>query len=273
MNKERVVDNLTFGADPEFFAFDDEELISADKLFPNKWEPHKFDDGQAVFFDGVQGEFNVNPATSAAELHANIMSAINQTKKDFKVKELKMVSTVEVDLEALKDADKECNRFGCQPDYNVYTMGEQHNEIDATKHKYRYAGGHLHIGNLPKEINDELSDTVRFIKALDVYVGVPSIIADHSKETIIRRSYHYGKAGSFRFQAYGIEYRVLSNYWVGNEKHTKAVIDGVHKAVDATIDGTIDKILKTFGEDEIQTIINTVNVDRARAFLKEIDNI
>ena len=261
---------LTFGSDPEFFAFDDDTLISADKLFPSKYNPHKFEDGQAVFFDGVQGEFNVNPATDAATLHANILAAIENTKRNFGVKDIKFVSTVEVDLEELKDADRECNRFGCDPDYNVYTLSEQHNEIDAKKHPYRYAGGHLHIGNLPDEIMNDVEKKLLFIKALDIFVGIPSVIEDHSEETRIRRSYHYGKAGSFRIQRYGIEYRVLSNYWVGNKKHTETVIAGVHKAVEATLDGTAEKIIELFGEEEIQDIINSVNVEKARAFMEEI---
>jgi len=264
---------ITLGTDPEFFAFSEkEELISADKLFPGKHKPHKFEDGQAVFFDGVQGEFNINPATTAAQLHANIMAAIERTKKEFKV-DIKFKSTVEVNPEDLKNADPECNRFGCDPDYDIYTLKERVNEIDAKQHPYRYAGGHLHIGNIPEEISKHHDRMVMFIKALDVFVGARSVIDDHSEETKIRRSYHYGQAGSFRVQEYGIEYRALSNYWVGNEEFTKTIVDGVNEAIEATISGRIDKILEIFGEDEAKEIINTVNVERAKKFLEEIKEI
>ena len=262
---------LTFGTDPEFFVFKEDSLISADQLFPGKHNPHKFEDGQKVFFDGVQDELNVNPATTAAELHANIIAAIQATKDTFEVEDIRFVPTVEVDLEALKDADPECNRFGCDVDYNAYTAAPNENDIDAKEHPYRYAGGHFHIGGLPDEIMNSSANILKFVKMLDVFIGINSVIRDSSEETKIRRSYQYGKAGSFRVQEYGIEYRPLSNYWVGNEKYTEELTLGAEKALDAVMSGLADKILETFEEDEIQTIINTVDPDRAKKFMEEVN--
>jgi len=262
---------LTFGTDPEFFVFKNDNLISADQLFPGKHKPHDFGNGQKVFFDGVQGELNVNPATTAAELHANIIAAIQATKDTFEVEDIRFVPTVEVDLEALKDADPECNRFGCDVDFDAYTKKANESDIDATQHPYRYAGGHFHIGGLPDSIMNSSDNIVKFVKMLDVFIGVNSVIRDSSEETKIRRSYQYGKAGSFRVQEYGIEYRPLSNYWVGNEEYTAELVEGAKRALDAVMSGLADKILETFEEDEIRTIINTVNPDRAKRFMEEVN--
>ena len=261
---------LTYGTDPEFFAFRDKKLVTADKLFPGKYEPYKFDDGQAVFFDGVQGEFNVNPASTAAQLHANIIAAVNSIKENFDVDEIKFVSTVEVDLEAIKDADPECNRFGCDTDYNAYTMSENENEIDASEHPYRYAGGHFHIGNLPEDIMGDPDKIIALIKMCDVFMGIPSVIRDHSEETKIRRSYQYGKAGSFRVQPHGIEYRPLSNYWVTSKECTEELVRGAEQAVKMVTEDKASTIIGMFGEDEIQHIINKIDVDRANAFIQEL---
>jgi hypothetical protein len=262
---------LTYGTDPEFFCFKEDQLITADKLFPGKHNPCKLDDNQSVFFDGVQGELNINPATSAAELTSNILAAIEATKNKFDVEEMAFIPTVEVNLKELEDADPECNRFGCDPDYDAYTASMNESDIDAAKHPYRYAGGHFHVGGLPEEIVNSSRNILTFVKMMDVYVGIPSVLHDHSEETVIRRSYKYGKAGSFRVQEHGIEYRALSNYWVGNRELTEEIVDGVNKAVQATLDGTAEKILDAFGEDEIQDIINTVNVDKAIAFIGAIN--
>lgn len=262
---------LTYGTDPEFFIYRDGELLTADKVFPGKYEPHEFDNGHKVFFDGVQGEFNVKPATSAAELHANIIAVIEATKANFDLDEIRFTPTVEVDLEEIKDADPECNRFGCDIDYNAYTMRPNESDIDAKEHPYRYAGGHFHIGGLPKEIMSSPEKVIMYVKMLDVFIGVPSILHDNSEETKIRRSYQYGKAGSFRMQEYGIEYRPLSNYWVGNEDRTAELIDGAEKALKAVMSAQAGKIIETFGEDEIQTIINNVDVAKAAAFMEIIN--
>lgn len=55
--------------------------------------------------------------------------------------------------------------------------------------------GHIHIGYN----NPEIEKSVDIIKAMDLFLGIPSILMD--KDTL-RRS-RYGKAGAFRFKSYG----------------------------------------------------------------------
>lgn len=53
------------------------------------------------------------------------------------------------------------------------------------------------------------------IPLLDLYIGIPSVLLDDSKQQVERRKV-YGRAGEFRLTPYGIEYRVLSNFWAFN---------------------------------------------------------
>src|SRR3546814_15106496 len=52
------------------------------------------------------------------------------------------------------------------------------------------------------------------VKQLDWYLGLWSLGKDKDK---VRRSL-YGKAGACRIKPYGVEYHVLSNFWIKNKK-------------------------------------------------------
>ena len=69
------------------------------------------------------------------------------------------------------------------------------------------------------------------VKTLDIFLGVPGI---HLYKDI-RRKHRYGKAGAFRVKRYGefdgVEYRVLSNFWVKSEEFRKWAFNSIQKAV------------------------------------------
>lgn len=51
------------------------------------------------------------------------------------------------------------------------------------------------------------------IPLMDLFVGIPSVLIDRDPNASSRRMM-YGKAGDFRYQPHGIEYRTLSNFWL-----------------------------------------------------------
>ena len=51
------------------------------------------------------------------------------------------------------------------------------------------------------------------IPLIDLIAGIPSVLIDRSGNNKKRRKI-YGKAGDFRYQPHGIEYRTLSNFWI-----------------------------------------------------------
>ena len=65
------------------------------------------------------------------------------------------------------------------------------------------------------------------VKQLDWYLGGWSIARDENTE---RRSL-YGKAGACRIKDYGVEYRVLSNFWVTTRDRRLAVWNRMVQAI------------------------------------------
>lgn len=94
-----------------------------------------------------------------------------------------------------------------------------------------------------------------------MYLGVPSVLKDDDTK---RRSL-YGKAGCFRLTPYGVEYRVLSSYflstkitlnwvWNGictaieafNEKYALAPAEEVQKAINESDKALAEKLVKKY---------------------------
>ena len=67
--------------------------------------------------------------------------------------------------------------------------------------------------------NNNIDTSIAMLRYIDAYVGLPSILYDTDNE---RRSL-YGKAGCFRLQPYGFEYRTLSSYWIENESRLRFI--------------------------------------------------
>lgn len=125
---------------------------------------------------------------------------------------------------------QDCVRFGCDPDQfpGMYIdMGldvPSRGEIDVSTHPYRYGGGHLHIQAI--ETNPKVYFPIWEYAAVvfDFIVGMTNTKEPRSNDVVKQeraRLEYYGKPGRIRLQAYnpkkglfGIEYRVMSNYWL-----------------------------------------------------------
>ena len=122
-----------------------------------------------------------------------------------------------------KDLQSEqASEFGCDPDYNAYTFTS--NEVERTDMTLRTSGGHIHVGY----DNPDLNTNIDIVRAMDLFLGVPSILLDTDKE----RRIMYGKAGAHRMKKYGPEYRVLSTFWTENDKLITWAFEQTMKAVD-----------------------------------------
>ena len=117
----------------------------------------------------------------------------------------------------------------CEPDFNAWTKQINPRPL-ASDWQLRSAGGHIHIGT--KE------DPIEVIRAMDLFVGVPSIIKDPGGE---RRRELYGMPGAYRIKPFGCEYRVLSNFWIFSRELVEWVYNQTAKAIDFVESGeTID---------------------------------
>ena len=100
------------------------------------------------------------------------------------------------------------------PDYDAYTLTINDTATkEIAKTNFRTAGGHIHIGgNTTDVVCDPLMKPM-FVYMLDLFVGIPSVLIDNSTQTYRRRKY-FGAAGCHRDKPYGLEYRVLSPFWL-----------------------------------------------------------
>lgn len=238
--------NFTIGADPEFFLKNKDGHQSAIGLIGgSKHEPKPLDkEGFAILEDNVAVEFNIAPAHNHEEFIKNIQYVLKELHKTLPQYEFSTESAVIFPKEQLQHP--QAQEFGCEPDFNVWTM-EPNPRPAAPNQDLRSAGGHVHIGT-------EL-DSIEVIKAMDLFVGVPSIEKD--KHGAMRRQL-YGKAGACRFKSYGVEYRTLSNFWIFSKELIEWVYNQTQKALEFVEKGnTVDEKTGLL----IQAAINTSNKD------------
>lgn len=208
---------FTFGCDPELFVFDSKDRpVPADMIPGTKAEPFKVPKG-AVQRDGMAAEFNIDPVTTFEEFNDSILTVMSELKKFLpRGYSLKTVPFVRFDPEIFDRAPDEAKELGCMPDFNAWTGEINPPPADPEDPFLRTASGHLHIGWTEDEAPGDPQHVMNcrdLVKQLDWYLGTWSTLKD--KDTTRRKL--YGKAGACRFKDYGVEYRVLSNFWLSTK--------------------------------------------------------
>jgi len=253
---------LTLGCDPELFLVDAANnltscigLIGGTKEVPLGLP---LGDGYAVQEDNVAVEFNIPPASSAAEFSKYIRDTVafleGHTKEKYGLAFSRLSAACFPPDQLTHPAALE---FGCDPDFNAWT-GRANPRPKATDATLRSCGGHVHIGYKFAEPEDK----IEVVKLCDLFLGVPSILVDH--EGGLRRQL-YGKAGAYRTKAYGVEYRTLSNFWVINNLH-EWVWANTQRAVESL--GTIDA---NDVRDDVLLAINSSNIDAAQRLVSRFN--
>ena len=221
--------NLLIGQDTELFLRKGDSFISAYGVIPgSKDKPYPVKRG-AVQVDGMALEFNTLPAKTLRQFKININTVLSRLQDMIPDDcEMTVCSTAHFDPEYIENQPIEATTLGCNPDFNAYT-GEMNPPPQAIE-TMRTASGHIHLGwTENKDINDpsHMSDCISLVKQLDYYLGIPAVMHDPDLE----RKQMYGKAGSFRPKPYGVEYRVLSNYWITRDEYMEEVFVNCGKAV------------------------------------------
>lgn len=224
---------FTFGCDPEIFI----GVRKGDKVVPRsayglipgtKKSPHVVPNG-AVQIDGMALEFNTDPVGNKKDWVKNINSVMASLREMVPEKyEFIVEPSVRFNGNHFRIQPEEAKELGCDPDFNAWT-GESNPRPDA-KGTLRTASGHIHIGfcegaDVKSEEHMERCSTL--VRHLDYYLGLPSLWWDRDTK---RRSL-YGKAGAMRLKPYGVEYRVLSNVWLKDDRHKELVFDLANLAV------------------------------------------
>jgi hypothetical protein len=224
------------GADPELFVTDNTgKFVSAHGMVNGtKEKPHVVDNG-AVQVDGMALEFNIDPATNQDEFLANINSVMSQLAQMVPEYNLNAVPIAEFGKKVMDEAPDEAKELGCDPDFNAWTGGNVNTKPNGEV-SFRTGAGHIHIGwTEGMDIDDpgHKEACMMLVKQLDYYLGMPSLFFDDST----KRRELYGAAGAFRVKPYGVEYRVLSNAWLKDERLIKWVYDNTKKAIKGMFNG------------------------------------
>lgn len=254
----------TLGCDPEFFITTKKgKTLSACQFLPSKFDKKgvKRSDGHKVgefFFDGVQGEMNVNPSSCREILSINIWRVLNSIKRDIGSEhKLAIKPSVVVAKEILDRADPEAKRFGCSPDWNAYTGLQNESKLNGDTHRVRYSGGHIHLG-FGKE-DRMLGDPkifLDFVKLLDLIVAIPMLLLDIGPASNRRRK-HYGKAGTFRETKWGLEYRQPSNIWLKSPELASLAWGLTRTAYRIMISAVEDHFWNIVKPEEVQEAIDS----------------
>lgn len=250
--KENRIKEFLVGSDPELFLREKESgnIVSAIPFIPgDKHNPYQIPDlkeGCMIQTDNIMVEYCIPASNDPKVFYEDIRKCMEYTNLIVPQSlEVVVESSARIQREYLKD--KRTQVFGCDPDYNVWSGGEQ-NESPSNKTNLRTCGGHVHIG-----YNDpDMETSMNIIKALDIYLGIPSVILDPDRE----RKKMYGKAGAYRLKHYGVEYRSLSNFWIKEQESVEFVFNAIKAAIDFLNNNGLERIDDTLAL-KIQTCINT----------------
>ena len=270
---------FTIGADPEVFL----ETIKRNHIVPSqgrvlgtKTEPWlmpgyystPYGGKFATQRDNVAAEFNIPAVDRETSFVNSIVNGRTMLLKSIPYAKRKNIqisrkSSALIDEKYLNN--EEALNFGCEPDFNAWTISENKIDRSAIDPRFRTAGGHVHVGyhQFSKNMNP-----VALVRAMDLFLGVQSIFIDPDKE---RRTL-YGKAGAYRPTDYGIEYRVLSNFWIHENKLIQWVFRQTEQAFnfakreqiqpDSTLGVAIQKAINESDEDAANYVFSEVPVAR-----------
>lgn len=230
---------ILVGADPELFMRNPNHggafMSAHDKVPGTKYEPHKVPFG-AIQVDGTALEFNIDPASTCDEFVHNIQ-AVRKTLEGY-------VPGYNVVAEPVAMFDPEyfmwevpgsAQTLGCDPDYNGWTQ-EQNPPPNPGNKPMRTAAGHIHLGwgsDFDAFDKEHFLLCCQMARQMDYFLGIHSLLWDKDGT----RRQLYGKAGAMRPKPYGMEYRVLSNRWLSDEKLMRWVYNSAVIGVQEGLEG------------------------------------
>lgn len=228
--------DLTLGSDPElFFMRDGSPFPACGKLGGTKEYPRELGCG-FVQEDNVMAEFNtpvVPVYTEFArdqwlEVHESMLSSLSQVASATGMEIDRIRSSYEFEGSMLDFFGYQARQFGCDPDFNAYTLDV--NPTPNSESNLRTCAGHIHLGY---DCTGELEDKARLVQYLDHYLGRYCV----SNDPDLTRMQRYGQAGAFRPKEYGVEYRVPSNFWLRDPQVMGDVFDMAILAFEAFVAG------------------------------------
>jgi hypothetical protein len=246
--------NYASGTDPEFFVLDSLGAVLPTRSFlqDKKHCPE-------MFYDGLQAEITTGGLTCLEQLSRVITDRLNvvssyatRMAKGARITCQNSFKFTPAQMQTFSDEDV---RFRCSTSLNIYDDAGELPE--AREYPWRFAGGHIHIGcgRRPAPVLKAM------VRALDGIVGVAGVSLARNFDNPERRRM-YGRAGEFRIPKHGLEYRVLSNFWLCSPLIFHLVFELTRYAYRIGEAGAFD-LLYEGTEGEIRHCINRCDVSLA----------
>jgi len=278
--KDNNIKLLSLGSDPEFFITDSNcnPVSSIGLVGGSKNNPKALTDGFFIQEDNVALEMNIPPSKTRQEFINNIKESIMLANGSLSG-DLHVSRESGIDFPDSQLSGEGAMEFFCDPDYSPWLLAPNDDVKCMADGNFRSAGGHIHLG-YTSDRGVDMNLTIAISKALDLFLGVPSVLIDLKG---LRRREFYGKNGSFRMQDYGMEYRTLSNFWCFSSSLTGWVWDSVERAIshvnnfgENSLDDNASRILSVIN-DGVKTVANELmeefGVEVPEHIMKEVKGV
>ena len=257
----------TIGSDPEIFISVDGKVVPAPSLINHGKDNPTTHNGHLLHYDNATMEFTIEPSHTkeqfCREIEGGVEAVLSYLRGKYVDKDISSIilPSYEFEVEQMLAIGKEVFVFGCESDFCAWSG--MCNDAPSADDMMRTCGGHIHVG-VDEEITPDYQ--IKLAKMMDFLLGIPSVLLDSDKKRVGR----YGKAGAFRGKDYGIEYRVLSNFWLSKKEYMEWVYEQSVKAVETIED--LPKYLSFFGDntDDVRNVINKHDSATAREFVFEM---
>lgn len=262
---------ISLGSDPEYFLKhrESDKIVSAIPIIKkDKYYPIVLGDGVQTYYDCTGIETTVLPASSKEAFVNNIGNALflisNFIGEDY---EIMSTASHTFEDEQLEHAD--ARTAGCSPEF----LGDTVSMVEPPDFSgnLRSCGGHIAIGRTDFENAKETDDLISFDSKIalsricDYTLGTVFTLIDNDPTSKKRREI-YGKPSSHRPKNFGLEYRVLSNFWTSSPQMVELVYDLVEYSVKTLVSHTYKKLFKSIDKD----MVNACIVENNKILAEEI---
>ena len=215
---------IKIGSDPEFFLCDLEtdEPVSPHKVTKGtKKEPEPLWDGWSIQIDGMAVEFNTPCFSSIRHLRHQFL--VNKDRFEKLISDrlgrthyLSGRSSYifpERIWDLVPDENKE---LGCSPDFSAY-YEEVNPQPEPEIESFRTTSGHISLGWIdPDSVSTAKYQEIfkvccALVRTLEYNLGTYHLKQGWDKS----RARLYGRPGAFRPKPFGLEWRPMTNFWLG----------------------------------------------------------
>ena len=263
---------ITIGCDPEFFLKDIKsgKLISGIPFISGtKEEPKLLPKGGNIQRDNVAVEIATDPAISGEDFVEKVRDTLSEMVKVVPTW-TKVIAIPSANFDPDQLDHPEAQAFGCSPDFDAWEV-RKNDPPYADDSTFRSCGAHIHVGTDGKDDNKfllEFEGKLLTVRVMDCLHGIISTVLDSSPESIARRAL-YGNPGAHRPKDYGVEYRVLSNYWLKSPVTVMLMYHLTQDALKVIREGKAEALIAAMGENQIKNTIKNGDVESALRMLND----